>query len=280
MAVVKGSEVATIDTVLVTVQTYEDGADEIIFDTANQVEVTVETETEDAVKLIVKGRLIAQKPPVVTVTGNTIVLTDNVFNDKLVEILQGGTVLRNAITGELEGYKPPVAGSGEKGKLFKLNVYSAIYNEAGILTGYEKIIYPNCQGTPFAFSSEDGTFRASDYTINSAPANGESPYEMYIVQDIPHVLEELTVTSEAGVSEGKTKITVSPSITVGNSYMYKTAATVTLPNYNDVISSGYTEWNGTDEITATTGNQIVIVEVDDEDKAKKAGIATVASNTQ
>lgn len=187
MAVVKGSEIATIDVVLVSIQTYETGADEIILDTSNKIDVTVATETEDAVKLIVKGRLIAQKPPVTTITGNTIVLTDNVFNDKVVGILQGGTFKYNNTTGAFEGYEPPVAGSTDKGKVFKLNAYSAIYNAAGILTGYEKIEYPNCQGTPVAFSSEDGTFRATDYTINSAPATGEPPYSMDIVSELPTV---------------------------------------------------------------------------------------------
>lgn len=187
MAVVKGNEIATIDVVLVSIQTYESGADEIILDTSNQIQVQVATETEDATKLIVKGRLIAQKPPVVTVTGNTITLTDNVFNDKIVPILQGGTCVYDETTGAFKSYTPPLAGSNEKGKLFKLNAYSAIYNEAGVLTGYEKIEYPNCQGQPFAFSSEDGTFRAQDYTIDSAPANGEAPYVMSIVSTLPTV---------------------------------------------------------------------------------------------
>lgn len=187
MAVTKGNEVATIDVVLVSIQTYETGADEIILDTSNHIDVAVATETEDAVKLIVKGRLIAQKPPVTTVTGNTITLTDNVFNDKVVKILQGGTIKTDSTTGAFIGYTPPVAGSDDKGELFKLKAYSAIYNEAGILTGYERITYPNCQGTPVAFSSEDGTFRATDYTINSAPANGEAPYDMDIVDELPTV---------------------------------------------------------------------------------------------
>ena len=64
---------------------------------------------------------------------------------------------------------------------------------------------------------------------------------------------------------------------VGNSYKYKTAANPTMPRYDAVCTSGYTAWNGTDEITATTGQKIVIVEVDSANKAKKAGIATIAS---
>ena len=66
--VVKGNEIATIDVVLVTVQGYGELDDEIILDTANKIDVTVATETQDKIALIVKGRLIAQKPPVTTVT--------------------------------------------------------------------------------------------------------------------------------------------------------------------------------------------------------------------
>jgi len=206
MSVKKGNEIATIDVALVSLQTYEVGADEIILDTANQIQVTVGTETQDKVALIVKGRLIAQKPEEVTVTGNTIVLTDNVFNDEVVKILQGGTILTDETTGQFIGYRPPVVGSKEKGKLFKLMAYSAIYNAAGILTGYEKITYPNCQGTPVAFNSEDGTFRSSDYTINSAPAEGESPYELDIiaVEDLPKVATGTTTGDDTSGGDDST----------------------------------------------------------------------------
>lgn len=196
MSVVKGNEIATIDVVLVSIQGYGVNDDEIILDTANKIEVTVATETEDKVPLIVKGRLIAQKPPQTTVTGNTIVLTDNVFNDKIVKTLQGGTVEYEADGVTFKKYTPPVVGSNDKGEVFKLKAYSAIYNAAGILTGYERITYPNCQGTPIGFSSEDGTFRASDYTINSAPSNGEAPYEIEIVDELPVAYVYVLTTSE------------------------------------------------------------------------------------
>ena len=188
MAVKKGTEFATIDVNLVTVQTYEVGADELILDTANQVQTTIATETTDAVKLIVKGRLIAQKPEEVTVTGNTIVLTDNVMNFELIKILQGGTVKYDTIdTTKIVGYSMPVAGSTDKGERFILRTYSAIYNEAGVITGYEKTTYPNCKGSPVAFNIEDGTFRAPEYTINSMPANGEAPVDIDIVSELPTI---------------------------------------------------------------------------------------------
>lgn len=185
--VVKGTEIATIDVSLVSIQSYEEDAEEIILDTANKIAVTVQSETEDKVPLIVKGRLIAQKPSETTVTGNTIVLTDNVFNDKAVLIMQGGTVKHATDGTTFAGYTPPVVGSDDKGKPFKLKAYSAIYGPDALLKGYECITYPNCQGTPVSFSSEDGSFRAQDYTINSAPSEGEAPYDMDIVQELPKV---------------------------------------------------------------------------------------------
>lgn len=273
--IVKGTEIATIDVVLVTVEEYKENPNEIVLDTSNKVEVTIATETQDKVALIVKGRLIAQKPQQTVVTGNTIVLTDNVFNDRLVKLLQGGTIKYDG-QGNFIGYTPPVIGSTETGERFKLNIYSAIYNAAGILTGYEKLTYPNCQGTPIAFSSEDGTFRASDYTINSAPDKGEAPYDLNIVLDLPINLGALNVTSVAGSESGKTAITVSPELEEGDSYKYVTNPTVSLPTFGEDCST-YESWNGSADITATTGNEIAIIEVDRSGRAMKAGKTTVVA---
>lgn len=199
MSVVKSrNEIPTIDVSLVTIETaagYEYG-----FDTSNQIEVEPQVEETDAVKLVVKGKLRAQKPKEATITGHEITLHDNVFNPELVKTLQGGTVeywqddthTTKGTTPTEYGfakYTPPVAGSSEKGEIFKLNAYSAIYNAAGVITGYEKTTYPNCQGQPVAFNSEDGTFRAPEYTINSAPDTGEAPYEIDWVADLPDLIE-------------------------------------------------------------------------------------------
>lgn len=87
----------------------------------------------------------------------------------------------------------------------------------------------------------------------------------------------LTVSSAAGSSSGTTKATVTPVLTAGNTYKYIVASTVTAPSFNETLSASYVTWNGVADITATTGNQILIVEVDTNNKAKKAGIATVTS---
>lgn len=177
------AEIATIDCCLVTIET-ADG--EFGFDTANQISVEPQVEEQEAVKLVVKGVLRAQKPKVVTLTGNQITLTDNVFNPELVLVLQGGVIKYDVEdSAKIIGYTPPVAGSDDKGEIFKLNAYSAQYDAAGKIVQYEKITYPNCQGVPVAFGSEDGAFRAPEYTIDSAPNTGEAPYEINYVKELP-----------------------------------------------------------------------------------------------
>lgn len=177
------AEIATIDCTLITIET-ADG--EFGFDTANQIAVEPQIETEDAVRLVIKGVLRAQKPSVNTITGHQITLTDNVFNPELVLVLQGGEIVYDATeTTKIIGYNPPIAGSTDKGETFKLNAYSAQYNAAGQIVQYEKISYPNCTGQPVAFGSEDGAFRAPEYTIDSAPNTGERAYQITYVEALP-----------------------------------------------------------------------------------------------
>lgn len=196
MAVKKSkAEIATIDVSLVTIEV--DG-NEFGFDTASSIEVEPQINEEDAITLVVKGILRAQKPVVSTITGNQITLTDNVFNPELVQVLQGGTIkywtsAEHTTEGDadagfgISSYTPPVAGSADKGKVFKLNAYSANYDASGQIVQYEKITYPNCQGTPVALSSEDGAFRAPEYTINSAPKSNEAPYVITYVDELPEL---------------------------------------------------------------------------------------------
>lgn len=189
------AEIATIDVSLVTIEV---DSIEFGFDTASSIEVEPQINEEDAITLVVKGILRAQKPAVSTITGNQITLTDNVFNPELVQVLQGGkikywTSAEHTTEGDtdagfgISSYTPPVAGSADKGKVFKLNAYSAQYDASGQIVQYEKITYPNCQGTPVALNSEDGAFRAPEYTINSAPKSNEAPYVITYVDELPEL---------------------------------------------------------------------------------------------
>jgi hypothetical protein len=87
----------------------------------------------------------------------------------------------------------------------------------------------------------------------------------------------LTVVSVAGNTSGCTAISVSPSLSAGNSYAYKTGSSaLTLPALGAAIGS-YTPWTYTTEITATTGHYIAIIELDADTKVCKAGQTVVVS---
>ena len=186
------NEIPTIDCELITIETVVTPASgstpavtrEFGFTTANKLGVEPQIETTDAVKLMIKGKLKAQKNESSTITGHQLTLTDNVFNPELVKTLQGGTITYDQ-SGDITGYTPPVVGSDDKGEVFTLNAYSAQYNAAGQIVNYEKISYPNCTGVPIAFGAEDGVFRAPEYTVNSAPDNGQAPYAITYVDALP-----------------------------------------------------------------------------------------------
>lgn len=158
----------------------------------------------------------------------------------------------------VELFNPAAEGSTRyfKARKFKVAVEVSNFNGAGgeTVTASGNL---NCVGDPIDgyFDIETKEFTEGDYT---------------------ETLGALTVTSVEGTTSGTTKITVSPVLAIGNVYMYKTASTVTAPALNDDCTS-YTVWNGTSDITAVTGNEICIVEVDSSYRAKKAGIATVTA---
>lgn len=269
------AEVATIDCELITIET-KNG--EFGFDTANKLEVEPQVEETDAVKLVVKGILRAQKPKQSTITGHELTITDNVFDPELVLVIQGGEILYDPENPEeIVGYNPPVAGSADKGEVFRLNAYTAQYDASGTIVKYEKISYPNCQGVPIAFGSEDGAFRAPEYTINSAPKSGEAPYNLTYVKALPKLVDEyelsqLDIVASAGSEAGKTKIEVSPvKEEYTNKYLYKVEnGEPSLPRYGEIVA-GYTAWDGKEEITAAPEAFVAIVECDKDGKALAGG---------
>ncbi|MDR0326687.1 MAG: hypothetical protein LBI05_00160 [Planctomycetaceae bacterium] len=186
------AEIATMECVLVTIETAggEFATTPLGFDTVTNIQVEVQKEEQEAVKLVVKNILRAQKLPKSTITGHQITLSDNVFNPELVVILQGGKIVHDSTDPDkIIGYDPPVAGSEAKGEKFTLNAYTAQYDSSGDIIKYEKISYPNCEGVPVAFSSEDNVFRTPEYVINSAPKQGEPAYTLRYVPALPELVD-------------------------------------------------------------------------------------------
>lgn len=98
--------------------------------------------------------------------------------------------------------------------------------------------------------------------------------------DSTPTLGSITVSSSAGTASGDTAITVSEySQPANETYKYKIADT-TAPTvkYGQKLTTGWTAWNGTSDITAATGKKITIASVDANNRAQAAGSATVTAH--
>ena len=90
--------------------------------------------------------------------------------------------------------------------------------------------------------------------------------------------DTLTVGSEAGTAQGDTKLTVAGhTLESGESYVYKTNASAapTVKLGDDL--TGWTAWDGDDDITATTGHKITVAVKGADGTAVAAGSATVTA---
>ena len=90
--------------------------------------------------------------------------------------------------------------------------------------------------------------------------------------------DTLTVESEAGTAAGDTKLTVTGhTLGTGESYVYKTNATAapTVKLGDDL--TGWTAWDGDDDITATTGHKITVAVKGADGTAVAAGSTTVTA---
>ena len=137
-----------------------------------------------------------------------------------------------------------------------------------------------------------GPVKLTDYNIHQNPpglngwlAEGRIRYDTFVlnnkkgaiyVHKTPGVLGTLSVNSAAGGS-GQTVITVTPSARDGYKLMYKTAASTAPAVTYDQDLSSWTELPAGGVITATTGHKITVAEVNGENKARKAGNATVTA---
>lgn len=80
----------------------------------------------------------------------------------------------------------------------------------------------------------------------------------------------LTLTSVEGSARTLTVITVAETLGSNNHYMYLVGGEIPTPAYGQDLSD-WTEWNGTDEITATNGHVVRVAECDANNRAIKCG---------
>lgn len=173
------------DVALVVLTTLETTPRSFAWCTASKATAKINIEETKGVKLIVKKALKAQKKDSKIITGCEITFEDNVFLPEVVQVVQGGTLIMNESTGKFQRYDAPITGDIEEPIVFNLDVYTANYNAAGMITCYTKIAFPNCTGQPIDLETEDDKFFAPKFTVVSAPNTGEAPYSMEDVAALP-----------------------------------------------------------------------------------------------
>ena len=106
------------------------------------------------------------------------------------------------------------------------------------------------------------------------------PINLYRIAPSGGQLASITVASAAGTNSGTTKLTLSDyTLPSGASYVYKTASgTAPTIGYRETPDYTWTAWNGSADITATTGHKITVAAVS-QDGAIAAGSATVTAKT-
>ena len=134
----------------------------------------------------------------------------------------------------------------------------------------------------FSLKSTDrakGQF-AFTFTAHYSVATGdEPPFAIYIEEGSAESGDyRMTVASVAGSTSGTTALT--PSVTKGanQSYVYQTGYGLVIPAQGTILTgSAWTSWNGSSDISATTGMDVIVAIIDSENKAVHAGQGIVVA---
>lgn len=87
----------------------------------------------------------------------------------------------------------------------------------------------------------------------------------------------LEIKSVKGSNDGFTALTITPSLTSGNSYRYKTAPSdMEIPEFKADLSDWLT-WDGSSDIEGEDGHEICVCEVDSNNLAVKGGKTIIYS---
>lgn len=110
------------------------------------------------------------------------------------------------------------------------------------------------------------------------------PFEIYVKSGEAEPTDyEMTITSVAGTTSGKSTITADKTPATGESYVYQTGYSLAIPRKGVVLAgSGWSAWDGTSEIDGTTGMDIVVAIIDADNKSIHAGktVMTVKADSR
>lgn len=124
---------------------------------------------------------------------------------------------------------------------------------------------------PVELDSDAATALTGITVIANAPAADRPDFG-------PGELAKITVVSAAGTNVGDTALTITYTPGADENYLFKTNASKA-PEivYNAIPDYSWSPWDGSSDITATTGHKITVVSVDASGRAVAAGSTTVTA---
>ena len=257
------------------------------------IEYTLTPESTDNNQLYGDNQIIENDTP--RFNGATLSLGIDELEQDVAEFILGVKIIQMSygtdktvkVTVYDDEQTPPFLGQGiiEEHQINDVNRYKAVIMNKVQFNNPETTATTRGESIEWQTKTIEGNVTRSDAT----GADGVHPWktgawfdsEAEAIEYLKYMLGvgtlgTLTIQSEAGTTEGNTKITVTPEKTGTNVYYYQIGTSLQLPEYNADCSE-MTEWDGTEEIAAESGQQILIVECEGTN-ARSAGIQTVTAN--
>lgn len=217
------------------------------------------------------------------VSGSVVMETDDMTDD-VAAVVYGTTVEDGAVRYNVAD-DPPKGGYGYLKKLmrnrkvlYKAYFYplvKAVLGNDSAATKSSSITFGTTTTTFTIFACETGEWRATYEAATEAEALAWLKAQ-FVASALGSTLGELTVTSAAGTDSGDTAITVTPAKAAGNLYKYKVAAAAQPVTYGQNVQT-WQAWDGSEAVTASSGQVITVVECGSDYRAVAAGNATVTA---
>lgn len=173
---------AVTDVMAVTIETADKN---YLIKTGSEVGIKARVDAGNKKPLRKGNTIYAQNNTEDIILGYDIDLTDILMHPEVLAMVEGG-VVTSGETGIT--YTGPVIGKETKRTSFTLTVYSANRDTGSNALNYLKLTFPGCKGkSPVEWSLKDGEFFTPKYTLESAPAFGQAPMTMSVVEALPAV---------------------------------------------------------------------------------------------
>lgn len=123
----------------------------------------------------------------------------------------------------------------------------------------------------------DGTVRTK--TTDDTPLSvRQNWFKKVWTKGDSNMIGALEVVCTAGTETGKVAVAVDPEKTGDNTYKVKVGTESTLPAYDEDCTTGdWQDWNGTDELTASVGNTVIVTECTADGRARNVGSCRVTA---